>query len=221
MTRVLMLLMLSQAEDMSVDGPVFSNSTRQGICFNCTCANATNYVLRSQDFSNVIWGTVAGGTASVPVATASDGSAQFLAPDGTFTATKIVSTGCVSGGASFFFQAMALGMGSLTATSSAWVRGTGTIGIWTYGDVPAAAGGSSMVLTNTWTQLSGSYTSTTNQFQFVVGCSDRANYTPRTTAAFTAYIWQGQLENGPTATCPIKTVASVVTRTGTCAAVCQ
>jgi len=182
-------------------------------CFPCVCANSTNYALRSQEFNNAAW-TPQGG-ASV---TASDGSATYLAPDGTNTAQLLTVTAC-PGAESNVYQLQNIGSG--TVSGSVWIRGTGAISISIFDATGGTGNSVQCTATSVWRQCSVTRT-TINPTYITVGCTNSGYIGDANTGAASLYVWQGQMEIGAgQATCPILTTTAPVTRSGSCSAVCQ
>lgn len=186
-----------------------------GNCFPCVCANATNYALQSQNFANAAW-TPFGGDVTT---TASDGSSFYLAPDGTNTATRLtVSASCV-GTEKIVYQLLATT--ATPYTMSVWVKsitGTTSVNISNGGSI-----GSSTPCVTTpgvWVQCSHTRTTASPSTYFSIGCNN--DYSGSVdTGPSDVLVWQGQVEDGTVATCPIPTTTMPVTRSGACAAVCQ
>lgn len=184
-------------------------------CFNCVCQNSTNYALQSQNFANAAW-TPFGGSVAV---TASDGSAFYLAPDGTNTASRLVVSASCAGIERMVYQLLATT--ATPYTMSVWVKSiSGTTSV----NISNGAGpGSStpcVVSAGTWVQCSHTRTAAAGSTYFSVGCNGAYSGSVDTGPS-DVLIWQGQVEDGSTATCPIPTTTMPVTRSGACSAVCQ
>lgn len=186
-----------------------------GNCLQCTCANSTNYILRSQEFENAAWAV--NGAASV---TNTDGTSTFWAPDGTNNARLLTVAAC-AGVEAVIYQVQPIPGG--TNTGSVWVRrGSGNISVSLYssGDGVATAALCTPVA-DAWIQCTVTQATVSNVY-LTIGCNDSGAYTGHSnTGAATAYLWQGQMEPGSVATCPIKTTTTTATRTGACEAVCR
>jgi hypothetical protein len=200
-----------------------SLSARTPICSTCTCSNSTNYALWSQDFGNAAWvGAVAGG-GTLPVFTASDGSATYQAPDGTNTAGKFVIASCGGGGVQGIMYQGPITTGAGNNTASLWIKGVGSISVGVFNGGSSTGTVSPCTATaNGWTQCTGTHNAASNSNYIIFGCTTNPSYTGNSdTGAATLYVWQGQLETGAVATCPILTTTASASRSGACAAVCR
>lgn len=184
-------------------------------CFNCVCQNSTNYALQSQNFANAAW-MAFGGSVTV---TASDGSSFYLAPDGTNTASRLVVSASCAGTEKVIYQL--LGTTATPYTMSVWVKsisGTTSVNISDGGGLGSST--PCVASTGTWTQCSHVRTAAAGSTYFSIGCNN--DYSGSVdTGPSDVLIWQGQVEDGSTATCPIPTTTTSATRSGSCAPVCQ
>jgi len=168
----------------------------------------TNLVPYSEDFSNAAWNKSFIGIGSVPVVTANQG----LAPDGTFTADRIVlnlNGGVTSGDGSFLSETVTVSSGATVSLSIYLKSNTGLIQnliVW-----EAFTGAStSCVVTNEWKRfnLMATVPSTSSGLNF--GLRNAFGVTVDDTADILA--WGAQLEEGSYATSYIPTQGSIGTR---------
>lgn len=186
-----------------------------GNCFACVCANNTNVALQSQNFSNAAW-TSFGGSVTV---TASDGSTFYRAPDGTNTASRLTISAACTGSEKMIYQLLSTSVAP--TTGSVWVKSiSGTISVsLSNGGGPGSTTNCTNATTDGWIQCSHTRTTASGTY-FAIGCNDTYSGAVNTGPS-DVLIWQGQLEDGSAATCPIVTTTIPVTRTGPCSAVCQ
>lgn len=184
-----------------------------GRCYPCACQNSTNIALQSNGFSAAPW-FLTGGSVSV---TPSDGSSFYLAPDGTNTASRLtIGLSCAGTDRIVYQLAMTA---ATTHTVSFWVKSiSGTVSVLiSNGGTPGSA--TNCAVSGEWTQCSHTRLTDVSTY-FSIGCT--TTYSGGVdTGPSDVLIWQGQLEAGPTATCPITTTVMPVSRTGPCSAVCQ
>lgn len=184
-------------------------------CSSCVCQNSTNWALQSNAFENGAWSTI--GTATI---TPTDGSPAYFAPDGTNTARLLTVPACPFT-QNVIYQLRAVPDGS--TAGSVWVRGlSGSISVSLYSTgLSAGLVARCTPVAGAWAQCSV-LMSTTSDVYMLIGCNGSPAYSGFVnTGAASAYIWQGQLENNAVATCPISTTTIPVTRSSSCAAVCQ
>jgi len=168
----------------------------------------TNLVPYSEDFSNAAWNKSFIGIGSVPVVTANQG----LAPDGTFTADRIVlnlNGGVTSGDGSFLSETVTVSSGATVSLSIYLKSNTGLIQnliVW-----EAFTGAStSCVVTNEWQRFNviATVPSTSSGLNF--GLRNAFGVTVDDTADI--LVWGAQLEQGSYATSYIPTQGSIGTR---------
>jgi hypothetical protein len=157
---------------------------------------ATNSILYSTDFSNANWVTTAGGGGLIAV------TADYsISPDGTLNADRLLITTVTSAAIAQPFVVV----NGQTYTISIWAKSnTGSSYTFQLRDGFSSSVSGNLTITPTWQLFQFFFTAsgTTAEIQFrtlVAGVSDLS-------------IWNGQAELGSTATSPIITAGSAVTR---------
>ncbi len=172
---------------------------------------ATNLALWSQRLDRNPW-TIQEESAGTVLTTGA--TTEAFAPDGTYTATKVVypaSTG--AGQANYVSQYVGLSAG--TYAFSVYVRGAGTQTFYVAlfdGTNPATF--ATVALTTTWQRVALTLSASTAIY-ILIGSDTRIGVGGEPPmAAQTVYLWQGQLEAGTVATSPIPTDSSTADRAG-------
>lgn len=210
---LLLLLAVPEFRDRERSERAGGRGASKSACYACNCADSTNLAIRSQAFENAVW-TKFGGDVTV---TASDGTEFYDAPDGTNTAQRLTIAASCAGTEKGMYQLL-----STTAapnTGSVWVKsisGTTSVSLSNGGTVGSST--PCVATTSGWTQCSHTRTTATSTY-FSIGCN--GNYAGSSnTGPSDVLIWQGQFEEGSTATCPILTTTTPTARTGPCSALC-
>ena len=146
-----------------------------------------NFLLRSEEFDNIVWTKTSGGLGVVPVVTAN----ADVAPDGTTTADRIqFSVPGNTNGSGDFSVAVQIPAGSGPALcSSVWMRsntGTNQTVFIRAGDTFL-----SLTVTPTWQRYSVTQSTASTAFTFNIGI--RGSVTPNVTSA-DVLVWGAQLE---------------------------
>jgi hypothetical protein len=199
-------------ESVATETPRLDYPLIEGVVQDCPALllepQRTNIIPYSESFSNVAWNKSFIGIGSVPVVTANQG----LAPDGTFTADRIVlnlNGGVTSGDGSFLSETVTVSSGATVSLSIYLKSNTGLIQnliVW-----EAFTGAStSCVVTNEWQRFNviATVPSTSSGLNF--GLRNAFGVTVDDTADILA--WGAQLEQGSYATSYIPTSGSAVTR---------
>lgn len=164
---------------------------------------ASNLVLRSEQFENPSWIKSNGGTGIAPIVTAN----QAISPDGTTNADLVVFN-AGSNGASDFSSMMG---SSFTATSqpytfSVWMK-TSDSSTKTAQISISGAGASIVSIDGTWRRFSTTWSASAGVWnpRIIIGLG-------ATSTIASLYVWGAQVEAGSSATSYIPTVASQVNR---------
>lgn len=178
-----------------------------------TGGSRTNLILRNVAFDNAVWNV---GNAGVAAPTR---TADFApSPGGGTTAERIQIPACPTSGTDFSIVFQNYTGTVATYTNSFYVRGTsGSGSVLLYAFDPTAVLGNGVVcnyVSTSWTrcEVSRAYANTTHRFAF--GCINLPAVITngQDTGAADFLVSSAQSELGPTATPPIATVGSSVTR---------